>query len=80
VQIAPQRVKLNVTRKKTAMADVIDLNEYRRQHADDDDSKAARRRRTPGGHGFGDMSHHLSTAVPGPPDDGNADDEPPEAG
>ncbi|MBC6441359.1 MAG: hypothetical protein GDA49_13340 [Rhodospirillales bacterium] len=62
------------------MADIIDLNEYRKQHADDAD-KLRRRRQTPGGRGFGDMSHHLSTAVPSDPGDG-ADDsnDPPEAG
>ncbi len=60
------------------MADVIDLNEYRKQHAEDG-AKPPRRRRTPGGRGFGDMSRHLSTAAPSDPGDDGRDD-PPEAG
>ena len=62
------------------MADVIDLEKYRRQR-EGDDRKPPRRRRTPGGRGFGDMSHLLSTASPGPSGDGAEDgDDPPEAG
>ncbi len=63
------------------MADVIDLNEYRKKHGPDDAERRLRRRKTPGGRGFGDMTHHLSTGLPGPPsgqdgDDGDDDDAP----
>jgi len=63
------------------MADVIDLEKYRKQRALEDEPGPPRRRRTPGGRGFGDMTHHLSTAVPSDPaGDSGDDDEPPQAG
>ena len=61
------------------MADVIDLDEHRKRRAEDA-PRPRRRRRTPGGRGFGDMSHHLSTATPSDPGDDDGRDDPPEAG
>jgi hypothetical protein len=61
------------------MADVIDLDEYRKKHDPDDPERKLRRRRTPGGRGFGDMTDHLSTGKPSPPPesekDGDDDDD-----
>ncbi|MBN35091.1 MAG: hypothetical protein CMM46_10010 [Rhodospirillaceae bacterium] len=62
------------------MADVIDLETYRKKLAENGESRPPRRRRTPGGRGFGDMSHHLSNATPSDPGTDDNDDEPPQAG
>jgi hypothetical protein len=64
------------------MADVIDLDEYRKKHDPNDAERRLRRRKTPGGRGFGDMTHHLSTGQPSLPTgrngDGGDDDDTPQ--
>lgn len=55
------------------MADVIDLDEYRKKHDPDDPERKLRRRRTPGGRGFGDMTNHLSTGTPSQSPEGEND-------